>query len=166
LFLIQIQIHSSVFENIVFTSPTPTLTGDSRVGDITWTIGGEDADKFTINAKNGVVSMIARDYEKPVDKDKDNDYKVTITATDFDKNTDSKDLKVEVTNVDEFVSSEYSVAGVTYRSVHSPNTNRVWLDRNLGADQVANIFSVNGELICILATYSPSNAAPHSRVTS
>jgi hypothetical protein len=28
--------------------------------------------------------MIARDYEKPVDKDKDNDYKVTITATDFE----------------------------------------------------------------------------------
>jgi translation initiation factor IF-3 len=81
--------------------------------------------------------MIARDYEKPVDKDKDNDYKVTITATDFDKNTDSKDLKVKVTNVHEFVSSEYSVAGVTYRSVHSPNTGRVWLDRNLGADQVA-----------------------------
>jgi hypothetical protein len=55
------------------------------VKGVTWTIGGEDADKFTINAKNGVVSMIARDYEKPVDKDKDNDYKVTITATDFDK---------------------------------------------------------------------------------
>ncbi|VVM23862.1 hypothetical protein BSPWISOXPB_71 [uncultured Gammaproteobacteria bacterium] len=128
---------ASVAEKDAFTSPTPTLTGDSRVGDITWTIGGEDADKFTINAKNGVVSMIARDYEKPVDKDKDNDYKVTITATDFDKNTDSKDLKVKVTNVHEFVSSEYSVAGVTYRSVHSPNTGRVWLDRNLGADQVA-----------------------------
>jgi hypothetical protein len=52
---------------------------------------GEDADKFTINAKNGVVSMIARDYEKPVDKDKDNVYKVTIIATDGDKNTTSKD---------------------------------------------------------------------------
>jgi hypothetical protein len=47
--------------------------------------------------------MIARDYEKPVDKDKDNDYKVTITATDFDKNTGSKDLKVKDTNVHEFV---------------------------------------------------------------
>jgi hypothetical protein len=28
--------------------------------------------------------MIARDYEKPVDKDKDNVYKVTIIATDGD----------------------------------------------------------------------------------
>jgi hypothetical protein len=26
--------------------------------------------------------LTSRDYEKPVDKDKDNDYKVTITATD------------------------------------------------------------------------------------
>jgi hypothetical protein len=38
--------------------------------------------------------MIARDYEKPVDKDKDNVYKVTIIATDGDKNTTSKDLGV------------------------------------------------------------------------
>jgi hypothetical protein len=47
---------ASVAEKDAFTSPTPTLTGDSRVGDITWTIGGEDADKFTINAKNGVAA--------------------------------------------------------------------------------------------------------------
>jgi uncharacterized protein (TIGR02145 family) len=39
--------------------------------------------------------------------------------------------------VHEFVSGEYSFAGVTYKTVHSPNTNRVWLDRNLGASQVA-----------------------------
>jgi hypothetical protein len=48
---------ASVAEKDAFTSPIPTLTGDSRVGGgVTWTIGGEDADKFTINAKNGVVS--------------------------------------------------------------------------------------------------------------
>jgi hypothetical protein len=77
---------------------------------------------LTINAKNGVVSMIARDYEKPVDKDKDNVYKVTITATDFDKNTDSKDLKdtcysneinlkacfrLEVNNINYFLSAVF-----------------------------------------------------------
>jgi hypothetical protein len=38
--------------------------------------------------------MIARDYEKPVDIHKDNVYKVTIIATDGDKNTTSKDLGV------------------------------------------------------------------------
>jgi hypothetical protein len=29
-------------------------------GGVTWTIGGEDADKFTINAKNGVVSILCQ----------------------------------------------------------------------------------------------------------
>ena len=128
---------ASVFENIVFTSPTPTLTGDSRVGDITWTIGGEDADKFTINAKNGVVSMIARDYEKPVDKDKDNVYKVTIIATDGDKNTTSKDLGVTVKNVFEFVSKTITFDGLDYITLESPITGKIWLDRNLGATQAA-----------------------------
>ncbi|CAC9645825.1 hypothetical protein BCLUESOX_1223 [bacterium endosymbiont of Bathymodiolus sp. 5 South] len=128
---------ASVFENIVFTSPTPTLTGDSRVGDITWAIGGEDANKFTINAKNGVVSMIARDYEKPVDKDKDNVYKVTIIATDGDKNTTSKDLGVTVKNVFEFVSKTITFDGLDYITLESPITGKIWLDRNLGATQAA-----------------------------
>jgi hypothetical protein len=53
----------------------------------------------------GLVNTIfSRDYEKPVDKDKDNVYKVTIIATDGDKNTTSKDLGVTVKNVFEFVS--------------------------------------------------------------
>ena len=128
---------ASVFENIVFTSPTPTLTGDSRVGDITWAIGGEDANKFTINAKNGVVSMIARDYEKPVDKDKDNVYKVTIIAIDSDKNTTSKDLGVTVKNVFEFVSKTITFDGLDYITLESPITGKIWLDRNLGATQAA-----------------------------
>ncbi|CAC9428045.1 hypothetical protein BPUTSESOX_350 [uncultured Gammaproteobacteria bacterium] len=40
----------------------------------------------------------------PIDKDKNNVYKVTIIATDSDRNTASKDLEVEVKNVHEFVS--------------------------------------------------------------
>ncbi|VVM21410.1 hypothetical protein BSPWISOXPB_2894, partial [uncultured Gammaproteobacteria bacterium] len=51
---------------------------------------------FTINAKNGVVSMIARDYEKPVDKDKDNVYKVTIIATDGDRTPPLKTWELQL----------------------------------------------------------------------
>jgi hypothetical protein len=43
----------------------------------------------------------------------------TIIATDSDKNTASKDLKVTVTDVHEFVSGEFSFDGVTYKTVHS-----------------------------------------------
>jgi hypothetical protein len=86
----------------------------------------------TINAKNGVVSMIARDYEKPVDKDKDNVYKVTIIAIDSDKNTTSKDLGVTVKNVFEFVSKTITFDGLNYITLESPITGKIWLDRNLG----------------------------------
>ncbi|SSC09833.1 inverse autotransporter beta domain-containing protein, partial [thiotrophic endosymbiont of Bathymodiolus puteoserpentis (Logatchev)] len=133
---------ASVAEKDAFTSPTPTLTGADRVGAVTWAFStkggsGKDASMFTISATTGVISMSKRDYENPLDEDMNNVYEVTIIATDSDKNTASKDLKVTVTDVHEFVSGEFSFDGVTYKTVHSPNTNRVWLDRNLGASQVA-----------------------------
>ncbi|CAC9517393.1 hypothetical protein [uncultured Gammaproteobacteria bacterium] len=136
-FKINLVAVASVAEKDAFTSPAPTLTGDPRVGVVTWAIGGKDASMFTISATTGVISMSKRDYENPLDEDINNVYEVTIIATDSDKNTASKDLKVTVTDVHEFVSGEYSFDGVTYKTVHSPNTNRVWLDRNLGASQVA-----------------------------
>jgi hypothetical protein len=108
---------ASVAEKDAFTSPTPTLTGAPRVGVVTWAIGGKDASMFTISATTGVISMSKRDYENPLDEDINNVYEVTIIATDSDKNTASKDLKVTVTDVHEFVSGEYSFDGVTYKTV-------------------------------------------------
>ena len=137
---------ASVAENDAFTTPTPTLTGDDRVGAVTWTIGGEDASIFTIDADKGVISMEPKDHERPKDADGDNVYEVTITATDSDSNTDSKDLKVTVTDIrvgPAFTSKTINFNGLVYKTIESPFDNghgeyqQVWLDRNLGATQVA-----------------------------
>jgi hypothetical protein len=97
-------------------------------------LGGDDAAGFSINSTTGVITMIARDFESPADADTDNAYEVTIIVTDSDNNTDSETQTVTVTDV--FDSETLSFRGLTYTTVLSPDTGKVWLDRNLGASQV------------------------------
>ncbi|MGY8817152.1 MAG: hypothetical protein ACKVHB_05220, partial [Pseudomonadales bacterium] len=90
----------SVAEGTAYTSVTPALTG-SPIGTVTYTLSGADAADFTINSSTGVVSMVARDYDNPVDSGANNTYSLTITATDTYGNNDSEDWVVTVTQVSE-----------------------------------------------------------------
>ena len=90
----------SVTEGTAYTSVTPALTG-SPIGTVTYTLSGADAADFTINSSTGVVSMVARDYDNPVDSGANNTYSLTITATDTYGNNDSEDWVVTVTQVSE-----------------------------------------------------------------
>jgi hypothetical protein len=69
-----------VLENVAFTSVAPTLT-DAPVGTNTYSLSGVDAGNFTINASTGVVTMIARDFENPVDDNFNNFYNLFITVS-------------------------------------------------------------------------------------
>ncbi len=94
----------SVSENVVYTGPTPVITG-SPIGTLSYTIsGGSDASSFTINSSSGVVSMVVRDYESPSDSNTDNIYEIIIRATDSDGNYAEEGWGVEVTDVTETVS--------------------------------------------------------------
>ena len=90
--------NATVAENTAWTSSAPTLTG-SPVGAVTWTLEGTDAGDFTIDPGTGEVSMVARDYENPVDADTDNAYEVTVKATDADANTAAVAITVTVADV-------------------------------------------------------------------
>ncbi|TRO67540.1 MopE-related protein, partial [Christiangramia sabulilitoris] len=92
--------NATVAENSAYTGPTPALSGDAPVGSVTWTITGDDAADFTVDS-NGVISMVARDFENPQDANTDNIYEVTLTATDADGNTDLEAWTVTVTDVTE-----------------------------------------------------------------
>ncbi|HAF27815.1 MAG TPA: hypothetical protein DCG75_02100, partial [Bacteroidales bacterium] len=94
---------ANVNENNVYTSVTPALSGDTPIGSIVYTLGGADAADFSINASNGIVSMLARDFENPIDNNTDNIYELTITVTDDDNNSDSEDWTVTVDDVTEVV---------------------------------------------------------------
>ena len=79
---------------------TPALTGTPN-GTVTYTLGGTDAADFSIDASSGVVSMVARDFDAPVDANLDNVYELSITATDTDGNSDSEVWTVSVNAVND-----------------------------------------------------------------
>ena len=92
-------VTGTVAENSEWTSPAPTVTG-TPVGALTWSLGGDDADDFTLDAATGVLTLPAQDYENPTDTDSDRVYEATLTATDTDSNTVTASVTVTVTDVD------------------------------------------------------------------
>jgi gliding motility-associated-like protein len=105
----------NVNENSVYTSVLPVLVGDTPIGSITYTVGGTDGALFSINATTGVVQMVARDYETPVDNGTNNTYELTITATDEDGNDAQESWIVTVQDVIE--SSSFTINEITDASV-------------------------------------------------
>ena len=65
---------------------------------VRWAIsGGADAGKFKIDPSTGALTFItAPDYETPTDADKDNVYRVEITATDANNETATQAIAVTV----------------------------------------------------------------------
>ena len=86
-----------VEENKAWKSGVPGLGKSSGV--VTWTLEGDDAARFGVNSRTGVLTLAARDYEAPADKDKNNVYEVTLRATDEDKTTATRALTVTVADV-------------------------------------------------------------------
>ena len=87
-----------VEENAVYTSVTPSLSGDAPVGTVIYSLGGADASSFTVNGATGVVSMIGRNFESPADTNGDNIYELRLIATDSNGNTDSENWTLTVTD--------------------------------------------------------------------
>ncbi|WP_169711556.1 beta strand repeat-containing protein [Nonlabens spongiae] len=87
----------TVLENNAFTSVAPTLT-NSPGGTITYSLGGVDAADFTIDPVTGVVSMVARDFENPVDDNTNNFYNLTIISTSSVGPVATDDFTVIVNN--------------------------------------------------------------------
>ena len=66
-----------------------------------WSLEGDDAGDFRIS-QDGVLNFRrSPDYENPIDMDMDNMYMVTIMADDRTAHTDTYDVMVMVTNVEE-----------------------------------------------------------------
>ncbi len=81
---------------VQFTAADPDNTDET----ITWSLSGEDAGDFTI-VDGALTFKTSPNYERPGDADGDNVYKVTVSATDADRNRGEKDVEVKVANVDE-----------------------------------------------------------------
>ncbi len=78
---------------------------DPQRGPIRWSLEGTDREDFNIAADGSGRGMLAfispPDYEKPADSDQQNDYELTVIATDEDDNVDRLSYTITVTEVDE-----------------------------------------------------------------
>ena len=70
-------------------------------GQVTWSLSGDDSNKFSISRTGGVLAFRTQpDYDNPTDADQDNTYVVAVTATDS-TDTRTKTVRVEVTDANE-----------------------------------------------------------------
>ena len=67
--------NSSVAENSAYASATPSVSG--AIGSIAWSLEVDDASLVYVNKTTGVVSMVAKDFESPLDTGKNNTYAYT-----------------------------------------------------------------------------------------
>ena len=78
---------------------------DPQRGSITWSLQGDDRGGFTLtddSSGRGVLAFSSPpDYENPADADRQNDYELTVIATDEDGDADWLSFTVTVTEVNE-----------------------------------------------------------------
>ena len=136
-------------ENSVYTSVTPVLSGDDPIGTVTWTLGGTDAEAFSIDGSTGVVTMIARDFESPADANADNVYEVSITATDSESNASETSWTVTVMD-DPFETPSQGSLSPMIPTAFTPNgdgANDRWIIDNLSEDASVRIYDRHGTTI-------------------
>ena len=81
---------------------TYRATDGDKDDTITWTTEGTDSGDFTIDRDTGELTFrTPPDHEQPADAGQDNEYNLTVVATDSGSLTDSLDVTVTVTAVDE-----------------------------------------------------------------
>ena len=88
-----------VFSSVILGAAVYTAqTADADAGDqVAYSLGGADAEHFNIDATSGALAFSASpSLESPQDADADNEYQVTIVATDLAANSSSLDLSVHV----------------------------------------------------------------------
>ena len=88
-------------------TPTSALDdddGDTWSADLTWTVEGEDTAMFEMGETDGTLRFKeSPNFEMPMDRNKDNVYKVTVVVSDDGdpKLTDKRQVEITVTDVAE-----------------------------------------------------------------
>ena len=70
----------------------------------TLTLSGADSGKFTFTSNSGsglLAFTTAPNFESPGDANQDNAYEITVVATDSNNQTDTRDVTIRVTNMEE-----------------------------------------------------------------
>lgn len=97
-------LSESINENEPFSNAL-TTAGESPVGEITWSLSGDDSAQFQISSGGELqfsedsITGTARDFESTADANLDNVYQVTVVATDDDDNVATAALSLSVLNL-------------------------------------------------------------------
>ena len=97
-------LSESINENEPFSNSL-AIIGESPVGEISWSLSGDDSAQFQISSggelqfTNDTITATARDFESAADTDSDNVYEATVVATDSDGNVASAALALSVLNL-------------------------------------------------------------------
>jgi hypothetical protein len=91
----------AIAENTAFTADAPVVS-PAAVGGVSYAfaLSGNDASAFTVDSTSGVVSMVARDFENPVDSGANNSYAYTLTATNSVGASVSASAVITITDVE------------------------------------------------------------------
>ena len=74
---------------------------DPQRGPITWSRTGTDASAFALSDSGELSFVSPPDFESPSDSDRQNDYELTVVATDEDSHSDRLAFTITVTDVNE-----------------------------------------------------------------
>ena len=159
-------------EIIDHTAPGQVGTDDYAATDpednpnaLRWSLSGRDASNFTIgngNDDRGDLNFKeAPNYEAPTDANRDNFYNVTVEVTDSGRNKATRDVIVEVININETaeltVSSRHPRVGVKITAnlsdLDTPTSNLSWM------------WQANGALVSTSNTYTPKSTDSGNSLT-
>ena len=71
---------------------------DPQRGAISWSLDGDDRGDFSISETGALTFNSPPDFESPADSNRDNEYKLTVVASDAEGHTDSVEFTITVTN--------------------------------------------------------------------
>lgn len=92
----------SITENRTIVQTLSATDADIPAQTISFTLsGGADAGRFTLNASNQLVFLVAPDFESPSDFNADNVYEVEVTADDGAGGSTTQSIAVTVTDGNE-----------------------------------------------------------------
>jgi hypothetical protein len=92
----------SFIENGLGTVYTAVASDSDPGSRLTFSLGGVDAAKFSINSSTGVVKFLSTpNFEAPTDSGGNNTYDITVSASDGLKVSSAKSVAIKVTNVGE-----------------------------------------------------------------
>ncbi|MDQ5769495.1 choice-of-anchor L domain-containing protein [Thiothrix subterranea] len=78
-----------------------TDTEDGAETNLTYTLSGADAAKFSIGTDGKLAFIAAPDFETPASANTSNTYQVTVTTTDKNSGSDTQALTITVTDADD-----------------------------------------------------------------